>query len=267
MKRYRGTKAQKELLAMALWCHFERVNATIFQFTVTYVRKHLHVGKVKAERLLYDARNDDFLFSFSGDTIRANSLRDKTVKTTRNGRRYQSANVRRITFDSEREYSLREIYDLINEILTERPIVAKEHRDCLKKCGDRQGRSVGSLSDARYTTLPLRKLSENNGMSLSSTARILKRMQQHGVIDKRPSVQITKCSGDTEGVREAMTATGLRKATFMLGTLLYFILPCSYHVTDRTVSDSFHHKIYNYHKAGMLHRQQTTSTIPQMNDF
>lgn len=266
LKRYRSTKARKELLAMAIWCHFERVNAVIFGFNVTYVRKHLHVGKTKAERLLSDAREDTALFSFTGDTVRANTLRDKTVKAGKRGRTYQSANVYRIAFDSDREYSLREIYNLINEILTERPLVAMEHRDCLNQCGGLRGRSVGS-TDARYTTLPLRKLSENNGMSQSSTRRVLKRLQERGAIDKQPCVQITKCVGDSEGVSRVLQATGLKKATFYIAGLLYFILPCSYAVTDRAVTDAFHHKIYNYHKEGTVQRGSLVSTIPQLNGF
>lgn len=266
IKRYAQNKQRKELFALAIWCHIQRVNATVFDFTVTKARKELRIGKAKAERLLNDA-NDDPLFSFNGTTIRAGSFRDKTPKYTRKQRRYCSAMVKTIKFDTDHKYSLKELYDLINEILTLFPITAKEDKDCLPQRGGLNNRCVQKTGDAKSRTLTLRKFCQNNGMSVSSSHRILKKLVADGKIDKTPSCQFAVIGKEhVEQIESSLNRAGVMNYTFEHNGLIYIVVPCSYSIVSRSITESYKHKIYGYHK-DYTHGHNYESTIPQLCGF
>lgn len=263
IKRYSQNKRRKELFALAIWCHIQHVNATIFDFTVTRARKELSIGKAKAERLLDDAREDP-IFRFNGTTIRAGSFRDYTIKYTRKQRRYCSAVVKAIKFDTEHKYALKELYNLINEILTLFPIAAKEDKDCLPQRGGLDNRCVQKPCDAKSRTLTLRKFCQNNGMSVSSCHRLLAELAKGGKIRKSPSLQHTVISGEhKDEIEISIRRAGLMNYTFKHNGLIYIIIPCSYSILSRDVTESYKHKIYGYHK-DYTHGQKRNSTIPQL---
>ena len=266
IKRYAQSKQRKELFALAIWCHIQRVNATVFDFTVTKARKELRIGKAKAERLLNDS-NDDPLFSFNGTTIRAGSFRDKTPKYTRKQRRYCSAMVKTIRFDTDHKYSLKELYDLINEILTLFPITAQEDKDCLPQRGGLHNRCVQKTGDAKSRTLTLRKFCQNNGMSISSSHRILKKLVASGKIDKTPSCQFAVIGKEhVEQIESSLNRAGVMNYTFEHNGLIYIVVPCSYSIASRSITESYKHKIYGYHK-DYTHGHNYESTIPQLCGF
>jgi hypothetical protein len=266
IKRYAQSKQRKELFALAIWCHIQRVNATVFDFTVTKARKELRIGKVKAERLLNDA-NDDPLFSFNDTTMRAGSFRDKTQKYTRKQRRYCSAMVKTIRFDTDHKYSLKELYDLINEILTLFPITAQEDKDCLHQRGGLNNRCVQKTCDAKSRTLTLRKFCQNNGMSVSSSHRILKKLVADGKIDKTPSSQFAVIGKEHgEQIESSLKRAGVMNYTFEHNGLIYIVVPCSYSIASRNITESYKHKIYGYHK-DYTHGHYYESTIPQLCGF
>ena len=266
MKRYSQNKRRKELFALAVWCHIQRVNATVFGFTTTRARKELSIGKAKAERLLNDAREDS-LFKFKGSIISAGTFRDYTPKYTRKQRLYYSAMVRTIKFDTEHKYTLKELYDLINEILTLFPITAKEDKDCLQQRGGLNNRCVQKSCDAKSRTLTLRKFSQNNGMSVSSSHRILKKLASEGKISKSPSIQYSVIGKEhQEQIEIALNRAGLKSYTYEHNGLTYIIIPCSYFILSRDVTESFKHKIYGYRKDN-THDTLNESTIPQLCGF
>jgi len=266
IKRYAQNKQRKELFALAIWCHIQRVNATVFDFTVTKARKELKIGKVKAERLLNDA-NDDPLFSFNDTTIRAGSFRDKTSKYTRKQRRYCSAMVKTVKFDTDHIYSLKELYDLINEILTLFPITAQEDKDCLPQRGGLHNRCVQKTCDAKSRTLTLRKFCQNNGMSVSSSHRILRKLVADGKIHKTPSSQFAVIGKEHgEQIESSLNRAGVMNYTFEHNGLIYIVVPCSYSIASRSITESYKHKIYGYHK-DYTYGQNYESTIPQLCGF
>ncbi len=251
---------------MAIWCHIQRVNATVFDFTVTKARKELRIGKVKAERLLNDAYADP-LFTFNGTTIRAGSFRDKTPKYTRKQRRYSSALVYAIKFDTDHKYSLKELYDLINEILTLFPITAQEDKDCLPQRGGLNNRCVQKTCDAKSRTLTLRKFCQNNYMSVSASHRILKKLIAGGKIEKTPSSQFAVIGKEhQEQITSSLHRAGLMNFTFEHNGLIYIVVPCSYSISSRDITESYRHKIYGYHK-DYTHEHNYESNIPQLCGF
>lgn len=266
LKRYASSKQQKELFALALKCHILRTNATIWNFSEYFVRKNLHVGKVKAERLIEDAKNDS-LFSFFGNIVRVGSLRDKTIKEGKRFKNYQGGLVKKFTFDDKHDYTLKELYSLINETLVLFPISAKEEEDCLQQRGGHDNRFVPKSGDANSRTLTLRKLAQNLRMSVSSTSRILKDLANQEVINKLPSRQYAVISSEhISQIVDCVRELGRKSFTFEHFGLTYIVVPCQYSITNRNVSESFRHKIYGYHK-GFNPNPEATSTIPQLCGF
>lgn len=267
IKRYSATKRRKELFAFAMWCHVQHVSAVVFNVTSTMLRKRLSIGKAKADRLMADAA-EDMLFTIEGTTFRAGSFRDKTVKFTRKHRKYSAALVKTVTFDSEHDYTLKELYDLINEILAIFPITAKEDRDCLTQRGGRNnGRCVQNQGDATSRTLTLKKFSQNLKMSVSSCSRILRRLADQGKIKRKPSVCISAIASEfKQQIVKYLRRVGLSSVTFEHNGLSYVIVPCAYSIPSRDMSESYKHKIYNYHKAGQ-NAFCKLSTIPQLCGF
>lgn len=267
IKGYSGSKRRKELLALAIGCHLLRSNAVIFNFNRFYIRKHFSVGKVKAERLLQDAM-DDQLFTFTGENVSVGSFRDKSVKRDRRGNEYRSAFVHRFTYDTEKKYTLKELYNLVNDVLTIFPISAQEE-DCLQHRGGLYNRFVPTLCDANSRTLTLRKFSQNNKMSVSSTSRILKRLVANGVLSKEPSRQYAVIGSEhIAEIQDCLNHIGRKSFTFRHGSLTYIIVPCLYSIAKRDVGDSFHHKIYNFHRSNGRNQYlpEPYSTIPQFNE-
>lgn len=271
IKRYAGSKRRKELFAFAIWCHIKRVNGVIFDVTSSKLRRHLSIGKDKADRLIADATEDILLFKTKGNTFMAGSLRDKTIKYAKHGHRYCSALVKTIKFDTEHAYTLKELYNLINEILAIFPITAKEEKDCLNKRDDCQrDRSAQIKRDAGSRTLTLKKFSQNVKMSASSCARILKRLVKEGKVAKKISILFTAINSEhKEAIIESLMRLNIKNVTYEHNGLSFIIVPCSYSIADRNVSESYRHKIYNYHKETAYKNSgnKPFSTIPQMNGF
>lgn len=266
LKRYTYNKRRKELFALAIWCHIKHTSASIRNFDRFYIRKNLHVGKIKAETLLEDAIEDQ-LFTFKGDNVSVGSFRNKDIKYNRRGREYRSAFVYKFVFDKEHEYTLKELYNLINEIITLHPIVAKENKDCLQQRGGHNNRCGLNICDAISRTLTLRKLSDNNNMSVSSTSRLMKKLVKDGKISKEPSRIYTALDSERKkDIAEVLNRLGRYSSSFEHGGLTYFIIPCAYSIADRKVSNSFMHLIYNYHKS-IKKQSEYDSTIPQLCGF
>jgi hypothetical protein len=268
VKRYAGSKQRKELFALALGCHIMRTNGVIFNFDRFLIRNKFHVGKAKAIRLYEDAQND-WLFTFHGDSVSVGSFRCKDIKINRKGKKYRSAFVHKFEFDTEYKYTLKELYNAINEILALYPISAKE-KDCLLQGGGLDNRFVQNIYDAKSRTLTLKKLSQNVKMSGSSTSRIIKNLVEDKRISKEPARLYTAIDSEhINEIKECLQRLGRRSSTFEHGGLTYILVPSSYSVIDRGVTNSFHHKIYGYHSSNGRNNisiNNSGSTVPQLND-
>lgn len=266
LKRYTYNKQRKELFALAIWCHIKHTSASIRNFDRFFLRKNLHIGKAKAEKLIEEAMNDQ-LFTFNGSSVSVGSFRNKNIKYNRKGREYRSAFVYKFYFDRNYEYTLKDLYNLINEIITLFPIAAKENKDCLQQRGGLNNRCGQFYCDAFTRTLTLKKLSSNNNMSLSSTSRLMKKLVNTGKISKEPARIYTSlgCEHNKE-IADQLNRLGRHSSSFEHGGLTYFVVPCAYSIADRKVSNSFTHLIYNYHKS-TVKQPEYESTIPQLCGF
>lgn len=227
----------KELLAVAIWMKMQHSNSVVWNVTASKLRKQLGIGKAKADRLIRDMKDSD-LFSVNGNIVVVSSFRDKTAKITRKGTIYRGAMVCRF---EAREYSLKELYNLINEKLFEFQVCAAEYKDCLK-CSTKKG--IG----AKYHAITTIQFGMALNMGSGSVSRIKKRLVAERKID---STYAQKHSFDMRNELErdrTLLRTGKSKEDFIIGDLGFVVLPCSYSLKDLGVSESFKHLIYGKHK-------------------
>ena len=59
-----------------------------------------------------------------------------------------------------------------------------------------------------------------------------------------------------------MVRTGKKKADFIIGTLGFVVLACSYSIADRMVSDGFRHLIYGKQKEMVIQKDMSIGGIP-----
>ncbi len=241
----------KELLATAIWMKMQHSNSVIWNVSVARLKRELHIGKDKSRRLIRDMRDDD-LFSVTGNKVVVSTFRDHTIKFTRKGRTYCGAMVCRFEV---KDYTLKELYNLINEKLFEFQICAAEQKDCLLKEHQKPVSAKGYAITSKQFGKALK-------MSVGSVATIKKRLVGKGRISstfaERHSFDMRN---EGEKVR-VLQRTGKRKADFTIGDLGFVVLPCSYSIEDRRVSDGFCHLIYGKQKGRVIQRDLNVRGIP-----
>lgn len=234
MKNYSTSKERKELLAVGILFHIWRPNGVVWNVNYRNLMGWLHVGKAKAKRLLLQMQGDK-LFHVCGDKVCVGSFRDKTQKVTRKGRRYSGAVCAR--FDANRDYTLKELYSIINDLL-----VVAEIKGTF-------GLTTFSIEDSVHprSFLTCRKLAKDIGMSRSSVSRLTTRLKDKHIIIKDPSRIFTVIGREhAKEIDCILHRLNYKTVTFTKGADSWIIIPCGYAVTDRYAFHSIRHKIYGY---------------------
>lgn len=237
INRYSNTKEQKELLGVCILFHLWRPNGVVWNVNYRNLMEWLHVGKPKAKRLLRQMRECDELFQVSGDTISARSLRDKTRKRTKKGKTYSGANC--ALFKSNRDYTLKEVYSIINDLLLFARIKASVRQ--------RTAFSIKySVPGRAYLTM--RKLAEAVGMSKSSVQRITTRLKNSGVIIKDPCIIVNVLDvRHAREIKETLLQVGYKDVSFVSKKgYAFVVIPCGYAINDVDAYRSIRHKVYGY---------------------
>ncbi len=251
LRRYSSSKSMKELLAIAIWMKMQHSNSVIWDVSVSRLKRELRIGKEKSRRLIRDMRDDD-LFAVTGSKVVVSTFRDHTARRTRKGRVYRGAMVCRFEV---KDYTLKELYNLINERLFEFQICAAEHKDCLLK--ERQ-RSVS----AKGYAITSKQFGEAINMSVGSVSAIKRRLVGKGRISSTLAERHSFDRRNEDEERRVLQRTGKRKADFSIGDLGFVVLPCSYSIEDRSVSEVFRHLIYGKQKDRAIQRDMNVGGIP-----
>lgn len=260
IKRYAFDKEHKELLGVGILFHLWRSNGVIWNVTYQNLMEWLHVGKAKAKRLMRQMQEDE-LFCVNGTRISVRSFRDKTQKRTRKGRRYSGATC--ALFKADREYTLKDIYNIINDILLLARIKATAGLTIYPIENYVQSRSY----------LTCRQLAKSIGMGRSSVSRLTKRLKENGTIIKDPAVIYTVINWEHKEVIESVLhQLGYTTVSFTRGSDAWIMIPCGYAIKDPLASRTIRHKIYGYRsKRTQVALQPNTlaemyPTIPQFNE-
>lgn len=252
LKAYSSSKSMKELLALAIWFKMQHSNSVIWNVTTYKLRKGLRIGKVKAERLIRDMKESD-LFSVDGDKVVVSSFRVHTTKWTRKGKEYHGAMVCKFEV---KEYTMKELYNLINEKLFVYPICAAEHKDCCMKASDDE--KVGAKGKA----ITIGQFQKAINMCSGSVSKLKKKLIKEGKISSTLAEKHSFDVRNEEKTKRTLMRTGKKKADFVVGTLGFVVLACSYSVTDRMVSDGFRHLIYGKQTEKVIQKNMSVGGIP-----
>ncbi len=251
LHRYSSTKSMKELLATAIWMKMQHSNSVIWNVSATRLRKELHIGKEKSKRLIRDMRDND-LFFVAGNNVMVSSFRDHTIKWNRKGRVYHGSLVCKFEI---RDYTLKELYNLINEKLFEFQICAAEHKDCLLKEHQKPVSAKGHAITSR-------QFSKVINMSVGSVVTIKKRLVSQGRISSTLAEKHSFDKRNEDEKKRVLQSTGKQKEDFTIGDLGFVVLPCSYSIEDRRVSDGFRYLIYGKQKNRAIQRDLNIGGIP-----
>lgn len=241
----------KELIAVAIWMKMQHSNSVMWNVSVARLKKELHIGKEKSRRLIRDMRDDD-LFSVIRDKVMVSTFRDHTVRYTRKGRAYCGAMVCRFEV---KDYTLKELYNLINEKLFEFQICAAEHKDCLLK-------EHKKPVSAKGYAITSKQFKEAINMSAGSVVTIKKRLVSRGRISSTYAEMHSFDKRNEDEVKSVLRRTGKQKADFTIGDLGFVVLPCSYSIEDRGVSDEFRYLIYGKQKDMAIQKNLNVRGIP-----
>lgn len=250
LQKYSLSKRTKELLAVAIWIKMQHSNSVMWNVTEYKLRKRLHIGKAKAERIIRDMKESD-LFTVEGNKVTVASFRDKQDKWTRKGMVYHGAMVCRFP---HQEYRLNELYNLINEKLFEYQICAAEHKDC---CLNEQ-----KPSGAKGKAITIKQFKQALNMGAASVVRIKKRLIADGKVNSSIAEMHSFDLRNDEEQKRTLQRTGKRKADFVVGLLGFVVLPCLYSVADRSVTDSFRHLIYGRQNKVVASQSTTVASLP-----
>lgn len=251
LHRYSSSKSMKELLATAIWMKMQHSNSVVWNVSATRLRKELHIGKDKSRRLIRDMRDND-LFSVTGNNVMVSTFRDHTIRWTRKGRVYRGAMV---CMFEVKDYTLKELYNLINERLFEFQICAAEHKDCLLK---EHKEPVGAKGHA----ITSKQFGKAINMSVGSVTTIKKRLVGRGRISSTPAEKHSFDKRNVDERKRVLQRTGKQKEDFSVGDFGFVVLPCSYSIEDRRVSDGFRHLIYGRQKDRAIQRDLNVGGIP-----
>ena len=253
LRRYSSTKRMKELLAVAIWMKMRHSNSVMWNLTAYRLRKSLCIGKAKADRIMSDINESD-LFSVSGNIIKVASFRDNCLKWTKKGKQYRGAMV--CKFPVKDNYTLKELYNLINERLFELPLCAAEHKDCLL-----------DNSGAKGNAVTIKEFKAIVKMGHGSIVRLKRRLIHKGIISSTSTKRVACIHYKNEShLKNILRSIGRIGVTFSYRMFHYILSTCAYNVISRDTVKSFRHLIYGKH-AETMSIPTCKSTIPQLCGF
>lgn len=167
------------VLCFAIWCKMQHSNSVMFGMGTRQLMNSLRIGQPKAQLILNAIKTDD-LFSVQKDgRFLVTSFKDDTRKLDRNGRTYKGSNM--FTLEVNKEYTIKDIYNRLNELLFLRQIGSKEANS-----SHVSGRNTDKTRLCRSAFITIKQFQEGVGMSHGSLSGIKKEIKE----EKRNLVNI-----------------------------------------------------------------------------
>lgn len=244
IKRYKASKAEKELLAFAIGIKCLYSNSVLTDVTPYKVMKLFHVSHDKAKRLINGALNDSFLFSVKGGSFLANTFKSKEIKRSigRTPFNYTSDYCYKL---NKKEYSIRMLVHELNCIMLLCAVNSIDRDNFPQSNGKPKQKRCALTKD-----LTLRKLGNISGSSKSTAHRLMNEMFRNGVISKtRAHGEMVIHTVNANTVEEWRKRTGRKHFIYNpKDGSGWIVIPCSYSICDRGTTEKYKHVIYNHKK-------------------
>lgn len=244
IKRYKATKSDKELLAFSIGIKCMFSNSVITAVTPYKVMNLFHVSHSRAKRLIDEAKSDIGLFTVQGDRITANTFKSKEIKKSigRTPFAYTSDYCYKL---HKKEYSIRELVLELNRIILLCAVNSIDRDNFPQSNGKPKQNRCALTKD-----LTLRKLGNISGTSKSTAHRLMNDMYSSGTLNKTSAHgEMVIPSVNSASVEEWRKRTG--KKHFIYNPKDgsgWIVIPCSYSIKDRNLTERFKHVIYNHKK-------------------
>lgn len=228
------------VLCFAIWCKMQHSNSVMFGMGTRQLMSSLRIGQPKAQLLLNAIKKDE-LFSVQNDgRFTVASFKDNTKKLNRYGRAYKGANM--FTLEVNKEYTIKDIYNRLNELLFLRQIGSEEANS-----SHVSGRNTDKTRSCRSKFITIKQFQEGVGMSHGSVSGIKKRLKKKEEISSTYA-ELHMADRRVPGqVEKMLLRLGRKNPTFEKGDNVYVAIPCSYVITDRDAKRSCgRHIIYGY---------------------
>lgn len=228
------------VLCFAIWCKMQHSNSVMFGMGTRQLMSSLRIGQPKAQLLLSAIKTDE-LFSVQNDgRFTVASFKENTKKLNRYGRAYKGANM--FTLEVNKEYTIKDIYNRLNELLFLRQIGSEEANS-----SHVSGRNTDKTRSCRSKFITIKQFQEGVGMSHGSVSGIKKRLKKKEEISSTYA-ELHMADRRVPGqVEKMLLRLGRKNPTFEKGDNVYVAIPCSYAITDRDAKRSCgRHIIYGY---------------------
>lgn len=264
VKRYKASKAEKELLAFAIGIKCLYSNSVLTNVTPYKVMRLFHVSHDKAKHLIDGARNDSSLFTVTGNNLLVKTFKSKEIKKSRgrNPYKYTSDYCYKL---NKKDYSIRVLVRELNRIMLLCAVNSIDRDNFPLRSGKPQNKKRCALTK----DLTLHKLGNISGVSKSTAHRLMNDMYQNGII--------TKTSARGEMVIHSVNAVTVeewRKRTGRKHFIYnpkdgsgWIVTPCSYSICDRGTTERYKHVIYNYKKRLQASNRRISKSATYANPF
>lgn len=265
-------KDKKELICVLIWLKMQHPNSAILRVNTYMLRKWFGVGQKKAERIYTDLLSSDLCsikHNYDGSVrLWIRSFKSKTKKKqSRKGRKYREGMF--CKFKARKDYTLKELYNIVNEMLFTMPISKTEKRgdgkDRLLKSQE-AGRGVANSKPIR-----LKSLASAIGMSASSAARVRNKLAKDGKIEYSPCCDYSEDERNEGRCNILLTRFGAKRPTYKKGSTIHVVEPSRYSIVAERRDRNIRHQFYNYKSSNAdknrIANQKDWSTIPQMMGF
>lgn len=228
------------VLCFAIWCKMQHSNSVMFDMGTRQLMSSLRIGQPKAQLLLNAIKTDE-LFSVQNDgRFVVTSFKDSTRKRNRYGRAFKGAKM--FTLEVNKEYTLKDIYNRLNELLFLFQIGSEESNS-----SHVSGRKIDKTRLCRSKFITIKQFQVGVGMSHGSVSGIKKRLKKKEEISSTYAELHMADKRVAGQVERMLLRFGRKNPTFEKGDNAYVVIPCSYAITDRNAKRNCgRHKIYGY---------------------
>lgn len=224
------------VLCFAIWCKMQHSNSVMFDMGTRDLMRALHIGHTKAQMILQAIKSSELFSVQKEGRFVVNSFKDNTIKRNKRGRVFKGANM--FTIEVNKEITLKEIYNRLNELLFLHQIGSMEANSSHVSANNRS---------CRYSYIPFSQLESAVGMSHGSISGIKKRLKGKKEISSTFAELHMADSRCEDQVKRLLVKFGRKNPSFVRGNNMYVCIPCSYAITDRNAKASCgRHIIYGY---------------------
>lgn len=244
LKRYKGSKADKELLAFSIGIKSAYTNS-VFLPSIRKVMLMFGVGFAKAKNLIERAKTSElFRYDKSNDIIIAKTYKSKDIKKSRNGWEYSSD----FCYKTDKsKKTLADIVDELNRALLLNAINGEQRNNLTQRLGKPENKQCC----VRHSKLTSQKFANISGLTRSTAHRLLTKMyDEERILDRTSKHMVMVISVvNEETVAEWRKRTHKKNFVFNPNDRSgWVVMPTSYSIHERNVTERFQHVIYTHKK-------------------